>query len=59
MLVPECLTDENEKPDCANMARPTCFSHVATSCVMVIEACAKFRKANERIRQLGSPFGRD
>ena len=55
MFIPENLTDANEKDDFATTARLMCIAHVATACVMALEAWMKVAKPDEKLDMTEMP----
>jgi hypothetical protein len=49
MLVPESMTNEQEKDDFANISRMMCIAHNASACVMAMEAWLKMAKPGESL----------
>jgi len=55
MFLPQSLADEGEKDDFATTARLVCIAHVATACVMALEAWVKNAKPGEKFDETEPP----
>jgi len=55
MFTPHSLADTDAKDDFATSARLVCIAHVATACVIVLEAWAKFATPGEKFDMTEAP----
>src|SRR6266550_2073003 len=55
MFAAQSLADEDAKDDFATQARLMCIAHAATTCVMALEAWAKFAKPGEKFDMTEAP----